>query len=156
MDRVHAPEAGLALGAGLAPLVDSDLDRTGLGDGAVAMRIGPQLPEIVDLAVGDHGQARVTGIAEPDEGVLAELAGGRTREGAVPGIEPGQQPDIGRGVTAGKGRSQRVATIPDAPGIAELGDQPAHLCPRETGDLLRVAPHQALVGLARAGVAEAA
>ena len=154
MDRVDAQEAGTAVGMGFAALADGDLDRLGLVDGAALAPVSSRAPEVVEMAVGDAGQALEAGIAEHRVGPLTELAGGRSREGAVEGIDLGQEADVGIGITARERADGSATPIPDRAGIAELTDQAGHLGPGEAADLLQVAPHQALVGLAEAEIAE--
>jgi hypothetical protein len=96
--------------------------------------------EVVEVAIGEDGQALVADVSEHPVGALTELAGGRTREGGVQGVEFGQQAHIGGGIAAGKGFGQRAATVDDAAPLAELGDEAGDLGAREAGDLAQVAP----------------
>jgi hypothetical protein len=47
------------------------------------------------VAVGDPGEAGVADIAEDRVGALTELARGRSGEGAVQGVDLGEQADVG-------------------------------------------------------------
>lgn len=147
MNRIDAQEPGPALRARLSALADGDLDRSGLIDGATYALVGLRLPEVVQRAVGDRGQALEAGIAEDLIGTLTELAGGRAREGTVEGIDLGQQPHIGGGVAAGEGPGRRAAAVTDAAGVAKLLDESGHLGPGQTGDLAPQVPHFACKSL---------
>ncbi len=63
------------------------------------------------MSVGDGGEALEAAVAEHVQGPDAELAGGGPGEGAVEGVDFGEQPDVGFGVAAGEG----------APGAAAVG-----------------------------------
>lgn len=109
------------------------------------------------MAVGDSREALVAGIAEHCVSTLTKLAGGRPGEGGVERVDLCQQADVGRGIAAGEGRRRRrAAPVMDAAGVTELLDEARHLRPGQAGDLLQIAAHQALVGLAQPGVAKAA
>ena len=156
VDRIHAQEAGVALGAGLAPLADIDFDWTGLVHRAPAALVGFGLAQVVEVAIGDSCQALVAGVSEEHVGALTELPGSGGGQGAVQGVDLGQQHDILAGMAPREGAFRSAMMIPDTAGLAVLGDQPGHLCPRAAGDLAQVAPDQALVGLAQASIAEQA
>ncbi len=106
------------------------------------------------MAMGDRGQAFEAGIAEDLAGPFTDLAGGRSREGTVEGIDLGQEADIGIGIAARKGLGGCTPSIPDRAGVEELADQAGDLGPGEAGDLLQVASYQTLVGPAQACVPE--
>jgi len=91
VDGVDAQEARLAVGAGLAALADLDRVGPGLGEGAAQVLVTRSAPQVVEVAVGDAGQALVTRVAEPVPGALAELAGGRSRQGVMEAVDFGQQ-----------------------------------------------------------------
>jgi hypothetical protein len=57
MDGIDAQEAGAAVRPGLAPFADGDLHGAGLVHGAAQALIGLGLAEVVEVAVGDPGQA---------------------------------------------------------------------------------------------------
>ena len=76
------------------------------------------------------------GVAEHPVGVLTELAGGRSREGGVEGIDLGQQADIGQRVATGERLERRATAVTDGPGgvavaprRAELDDELGNLGP---------------------------
>jgi len=77
--------------AGLAALADLDRVGPGLGEGAAQVLVTRSAPQVVEVAVGDAGQALVTRVAEPVPGALAELAGGRSRQGVMEAVDFGQQ-----------------------------------------------------------------
>ena len=88
---VDAQPVGAAAGTRLAPLANGVAQRAGLVlDGAQALIAGA-LAQVVEVAVGDSGQALVTGLAEHLERTLGELACGRTGERAVQTVQFGQQ-----------------------------------------------------------------
>ena len=70
------------------------------------------MAQVVEVSVGDGGEALEAAVAEQLQGLDAELAGGRTGEGAVEGIDFSEQPDVGLGVAAWEG----------VPGAAAVGD----------------------------------
>ena len=70
------------------------------------------MAQVVEVSVGDGGEALEAAVAEQLQGPDAELAGGRTGEGAVEGIDFSEQPDVGLGVAAWEG----------VPGAAAVGD----------------------------------
>ena len=156
MDRVDAQEAGTAVGAGFAPFADADLGGAGFVVSGAQALVDACAPQVVEMAVGDAGQALEAGIAEHLEGPLAELAGSRSREGAMEGVDLGQEADVGVGVAAREGLLGLAAPVPERAGFPELADQAGHLCPGQPADTLQVTPHQALVGLAEAQIAQAA
>jgi hypothetical protein len=105
------------------------------------------------MAVGDAGQALlVTPIAKHVVGAFTELAGGGAGQGAVQGIDLGQQAHVSRRVATGERFGWAAAPVADLAGAAELGDEPGHLWAGDVGHLLQVAAHQPLVGLRQAGV----
>ena len=154
IDRVDAQEAGLAFRTGLAALADLYRGGTGLGELPPQAFVSRRLAQVVEVAVGDAGQALVTVVAEAVIGALAQLAGGRPGQGAVQGVDFGQQAHVLLGVTAGKGLGRSPAPIADRTVLDELTNQAGQLRARLARDLRQVLPQQALVGLAKPGVAE--
>lgn len=140
VDGIDAQEAGAPGGLGLAPLADGDLDRMGLLDATAHAPIGPRVSEVVEVAIGEDGQALVAGVAEHPVGALTELAGGRTRKGGVQGVDLGQQADIGLEIAPGKGLGRGATAVGDVTPLAELGDEAGDPGAREAGDLAQVAP----------------
>lgn len=137
VDGVDAHEAGAALGMGFAPLADVDPHRARLILGAAATLVGLRLTQVVEVAVGDGGQALIAAVAEQLPGSLAELAVGRSGEGAVQGGELNQSvAGHPRGCSAGEGPGrgtprrgpQDTAVIADTPALAELGDDLPSAC----------------------------
>lgn len=106
------------------------------------------------MAVRDRRQALVASIAEARVGALAELTRGRSREGAVEGIDLGQQPDVGIGIATEERLGGFASPITDPAGVEELSDQAGHLGSGKATDLLEMASKWAFVGLAQAVVPE--
>jgi len=156
VDAIDAQEAGLALGPGLAALADSDRPWARLADRHPLAPIGFGLAEVVEVAVGDRGQALIARIAEHPEGAFAQLFGGRPGERAVEGVQFGQGEDVGGRITSGKGPGGRLLAAILQPALAAvLCDQAGHLLPGKAGDLDHETPHHALGGLAQARVLQA-
>ena len=114
VDRADAQEAGMLLGTGFAVLTDSDLDRSGLVDGAALALVDPRGAEVVKVAF-EMPPRRSAGIAEHPVGPLTVLAGGRPREGAVEGVDFGQEADVGVGVAAREGSGRCPPPVPTEP-----------------------------------------
>jgi len=112
VDGIDPQEARTSLGAGTAPLADADLDRPGLVHPPPAAPVGLGAPQVVQMAVGDPGQALVADLAEDLPGALTELARGRPREVAMQGIDLGQQAHVLGRVAACKGLGGRAAPVP--------------------------------------------
>ena len=113
VDRIDPQVAGLSEGLGPAPLADGDVHGAGRrGHRPAAALIAGRVAQVVEVSVGDGGEALEAAVAEQLQGPDAELAGGRTGEGAVEGIDFGEQPDVGLGVAAWEG----------VPGAAVVGD----------------------------------
>ena len=93
-------------------------------------RVGLALSEVVEVAVGDPGEACIALIAEARVGALTELSGSGAREGAVEAVDLGQKQDILPGIAAVEGAGRGAAAGLDASGPSELGDQTGHLRPR--------------------------
>ena len=73
------------------------------GHRPAAALIAGRVAQVVEVSVGDGGEALEAAVAEQLQGPDAELAGGRTGEGAVEGIDFSEQPDVGLGVAAWEG-----------------------------------------------------
>ena len=137
VDRIDPQVAGLSEGLGPAPLADGDVHGAGRrGHRPAPALIAGRVAQVVEVSVGDGGEALEAAVAEQLQGPDAELAGGRTGEGAVEGIDFGEQPDVGLGVAAWEG----------VPGAAAVGDgscgpvlvqQARDLRAREAGHLVR-------------------
>ena len=113
VDGIDPQVAGLSEGLGPAPLADGDVHGAGRrGHRPAAALIAGRVAQVVEVSVGDGGEALEAAVAEQLQGPDAELAGGRTGEGAVEGIDFGEQPDVGLGVAAWEG----------VPGAAVVGD----------------------------------
>ena len=81
------------------------------------------MAQIVEVPVGDGGEALEALIAELTPSPDAELAGGGTGEGAVEGVDLGEQADVGLGVAA-RERVRRSAAVSDSacgPVLAQQG-----------------------------------
>ena len=105
------------------------------------------------MPVGDVGEALEAAVAEQVSGPEAEPAGGGAGEGAVQGVDFGEQPDVGLGVPAGEG-ARGGAAVGDGARGPMLAQQAGDLRPREAGQLGQEAADQPLVRLAQAGVVE--
>lgn len=116
-------------------------------DGTAAARIGPGVPEVVEVAVGDGHQALVR-IAEHPVGALAELRVAEPERVACR-ASLGPQSDVFLGIAAGERLGRRAAAVTDATGVAELGDQLEDLRPRQAAHLAQIAFEQAPVGRPR-------
>ena len=113
VDRIDPQVVGLSEGLGPAPLADGDVHGAGRrGHRPAAALIAGRVAQVVEVSVGDGGEALEAAVAEQLPGPDAELARGRTGEGAVEGIDFGEQPDVGLGVAAWEG----------VPGAAAVGD----------------------------------
>lgn len=76
VDRIDVQVAGPAIGGRLAPLADVDFYRAGLVLGSPTAMIGLRLAQVVEVAVGDAGEALLVAvIAEERVCALTELAG---------------------------------------------------------------------------------
>lgn len=154
MDRVDAQVTGAAVGLGFAPLADRYAGRSGLGQGLALRAVRGVLAQVVEVADGDPGQARVRGMPEDPVLALQNLLGGRPTQRAVQRVGVGQQAHILGGVLASEAVAARPLT-PHAPTHALAGDQARELGTGVTGELLQIAAQQAFVGFAQAGVGEA-
>ena len=104
VDGIDPQVAGLSEGLGPAPLADGDVHGAGRrGHRPAPALIAGRVAQVVEVSVGDGGEALEAAVAEQLQGPDAELAGGRTGEGAVEGIDFGEQPDVGLGVAAWEG-----------------------------------------------------
>ena len=113
VDGIDPQVAGLSEGLGSAPLADGDVHGAGRrGHRPAPALIAGRVAQVVEVSVGDGGEALEAAVAEQLQGPDAELAGGRTGEGAVEGIDFSEQPDVGLGVAAWEG----------VPGAAAVGD----------------------------------
>ncbi|MDZ7782685.1 MAG: hypothetical protein U5K56_07000 [Halioglobus sp.] len=79
------------------------------------------------MPVGHGGQSFVAGIAEKPPGALTELARGIAGQGAVEGVELGEEPDIGIGKAPPEGLCGGSAAIMEATGTPLLLDQAGDL-----------------------------
>ena len=114
------------------------------------------MAQVVEVAVGDRGEALEARLAEQLPGALAELARGRTGQRAVIGVERRQRADVGARVAPREGPGGRPAPVADLAGGAELGDQAGDLLARAPGHAAQIAHDHPLVGLAQARIAEMA
>ena len=102
--RSHRSAAGLSEGPGSSALADGGGSGAGLrGQRAAAALAGGRPAQVVEVPVGDVGEALEAALVEQVAGPEAEPAGGGTGEGAVQGVDFGEQPDVGPGVPAGEG-----------------------------------------------------
>ena len=112
VDGIDPQVAGLSEGLGPAPLADGDVHGAGRrGHRPAPALIAGRVAQVVEVSVGDGGEALEAAVAEQLQGPDAELAGGRTGEGAVEGIDFSEQPGcrpwcsgVGRGAGGGGGR----------------------------------------------------
>ena len=113
VDGIDPQVARLSGGPGPAALADGDVHGAGRrGHRPAAALIAGRVAQVVEMSVGDGGEALEAVVAEHVQGPDAELAGGGPGEGAVEGVDFGEQPDVGLRVAAGEG----------APGAAAVGD----------------------------------
>ena len=153
---VDAQEAGLAIGLGLAADADGHGSRPGLAEGEAAGPVLAGLPEVVDLAVGDVGEALEPLVAVDMAHAPEDHLGGGSRELAEGLVDLGQQRGVKGRVAAPEGVGRRLAAVvPDVPGPAVLPDEAGDLGPGEARHLLDESPQQPLVGLPEAVVLEA-
>ena len=87
------------------------------------------MAQVVEVTVGDHRQALEACLAEDLESTLAQLARGRPRQGAVQGVDLGQQGHILTCATARKWPAG-AAAIGEMPAEVVLRNQARHLRPR--------------------------
>ena len=115
VDGVDADEAGAALGVGPAADADGDLDGAGLVEGEGSQAVVSPRAEVVNVAVGDAGEALEAPVAVDFVLAAEDLLGGGSGESAVGGVDLGQQGDIARGVAAlegvGRGLAAAVADV---------------------------------------------
>ena len=86
MDRIHAQKAGFPVRVGFASLPDGHLDGSCLVHAAKLALKARGVAEIVEMAVENRRQTLIAGVMEYPISALAELAGGRTRQGIMQGI----------------------------------------------------------------------
>ena len=129
-------------------LANGDLDwaRPG-GGGSAAPLIRGRVPQVVEVAGGDAGQAFEPAVAKAMVGARTELARGRPGQGAVEPVELGEKPDVDARVAAGARPSGRPAAVGDAPGDPLLGQQPGELGARQPGHLGQKTSKQTLLSL---------
>ena len=102
MDRIDSHVAGLPERLRPAAFPNRYLHGARGGrDRPAAPLVGDGVPQVVQVAVGDGGQAFEAGVTEAVEGAGAELAGGRAGERAVERVEFGEPPDVGGGCSGG-------------------------------------------------------
>ena len=155
MDRIDPHPAGLSSGLRAAAFPDGDLHRARRRRRRpAAPGVRRRMPQVVQVAVGDAGQALEAGVAEQMKGARAEGARGRAGQRAVQRIGLGQQPDVGAGVAAGERPPRSAAAVADLARGPMLAQQAGDLRPRQTRRLGQKAAQQALVGLAEQGVVE--
>ena len=156
VDGVDVQEAGPPAGPGLAPGADGDPGGARPAQGEAAGAVGPSLSEVVDVAVGDGGEALEARIAVDLELTPEELLGGGSGEVAAELVDLGQQGDIVRSVAAREGPGRGLAAaVADLAGPAVLRDQPGELGGRQAGHLAQKPSEEALGGSPEAVVAEA-
>ena len=138
-------------------LANGDLDwaRPG-GGGSAAPLIRGRVPQVVEVAVGDAGQAFEPAVAKAMVGARTELARGRPGQGAVEPVELGEKPDVDARVAAGERPSGRPAAVGDAPGDPMLGQQPGELGARQPGHLGQKTSEQTLLSLPLVDIVEPA
>ena len=137
VDGIDPQVAGLSEGLGPAPLADGDVHGAGRrGHRPAPALIAGRVAQVVEVSVGDGGEALEAAVAEQLQGPDAELAGGRTGEGAVEGIDFGEQPDVGLGVAAWEGVPE-AAAVGDGSCGPVLVQQARDLRAREAGHLVR-------------------
>ncbi|OYV74921.1 MAG: hypothetical protein B7Z66_14815 [Chromatiales bacterium 21-64-14] len=124
---------------------------------ATHTRMGLRLSELAEVAIEGGGQASfLAGLAEHPVGAFTELAGGRSREGGVQGVELGQQANIGGGIAEGKRFGRRAAAVNDAATLAELVDKAGNLGSRDPGDVPQIAVRLPFVWLGKPSIGDAA
>ena len=114
MDGIDPHPARLSERLRAAAVPDRDLHRARRQRRrSAAPLIACRVPQVVQMAVGDAGQAFEAAVAEQMESAGAELARGRTGQRAVEHVELGQQPDVGVGVAARERSARGVAAVGD-------------------------------------------
>ena len=114
MDGIDPHPARLSERLRAAAFPDRDLHRARRQRRrSAAPLIACRVPQVVQMAVGDAGQAFEAAVAEQMESAGAELARGRTGQRAVEHVELGQQPDVGVGVAARERSARGVAAVGD-------------------------------------------
>ncbi|WP_420636949.1 hypothetical protein [Candidatus Palauibacter sp.] len=88
---VDADEAGAALGVGPAADADGDPDGAGLVQGEGSQAVVSPRAEVVDVAVGDAGEALEAPVAVDFVLAAGDLLGGGSGEPAVGGVDLGQE-----------------------------------------------------------------
>ena len=112
VDGIDPQVAGLSEGLGPAPLADGDVHGAGRrGHRPAAALIAGRVAQVVEVSVGDGGEALEAAVAEQLPGPDAELAGGRTGEGCRGGHRLQRAArcrpwcsGVGRGAGGGGGR----------------------------------------------------
>ena len=155
VDGVDAQMAGLAVGLRLAADSDGDGRGPGLAEGEAAGAVGSGLAEVVDVAVGDGGEALEAPVLVDVEHAPEDHLGGGPGGLAEGLVDLGQQGGVTGRVAALEGVGRGLAAVvPDVPGPAVLGDETVRLSPGEARHLLDESPQQPLVGLPEAVVLE--
>ena len=153
---VDAQEAGLAIGLGLAADADGDGSRAGLAEGEAAGPVLAGLPEVVDLAVGDVGEALEPLVAVDMAHAPEDHLGGGSGELAEGLVDLGQQRGVIGRVAARKGLGGGLlAMVADVAGPAVLPDEAGDLGPGEARHLLQEPLDPGLVRPPEAVVLEA-
>ena len=155
MDGINAQEAGLAVRAGLAADADGHRGRPRLAEGRAPETVLAPLAEVVDVAVGDGGEAGEALVAEVFVLAPEDHLGSGSGELAEGLVHLGQQGGVEGRVAALEGVGRGLpAVVADVAAPAVLPDEAVDLCPGEAGRLLEEPPHKALVGLPEAVVLE--
>ena len=150
MDGIDPDIAGAPERCRPAALADRHLHRARRhGGGSAAPLIGDRVPQVVEMAVRDAGQA-----LEPMVGARTERAGGRSGQRAVEPVDLGEQADVGAAVTAREWSAGCAAAVGDPPGGPVLSHEPGELGARQAGHLGQQAPEQTLLSLPLVDIVE--
>ncbi len=139
MHGVEAQKPGLGVGRGLFALADGH--RRGPGLLVAAQAVTRAAAQVVEVAVGELGQALELGLAVDLKLSPQDVPRGRAAEPVVGRIDRGQQLHVRRRVMARETRPRRgLERDPSAAHIA--ANQPRGLRPAESGHVLDVGPQQ--------------
>lgn len=94
MYGIDAQEAGSAIGSGYSSDSDFCWSRSGFLEVSSFALVGIRVSQVIEVAVGDCSQSRVSGIAEYQKGAFAQFSGSGSGQVAVQGIGLNQQSDI--------------------------------------------------------------
>lgn len=154
MHAVDADIAGYAIGPGGAALADGYTGGACLGP--VPTFVLVRLPAAKVIQMGDRNarQPLEAGIAEHQQCAFHQLLGGRTRQGAMQGIDLGQQGCVCGGKPAGEAVLGRTLMFRQLSIVPILPHQARHLLARQPGHALDIAQQHALVRPPMRGIAK--